>query len=303
MIRKLRDGLGIPADALLQQPGETLSPQTFDVAAFPIADMYRRGYFGDRVSSLRDARAREEELLAALFAPLGGQPPAQIYCRHGAAEVNTSALAAWQARAMQLVESQEVAPFAPDALDERFFAKVARASYHAEGPRLVPSLLARHGIRFVVLGHLPKTYLDGACFMTQDGLPVVGMTLRFDRLDNFWFTLIHELSHVKLHLRSDGPGFFDDIEQGVCPEDDPVEQAADEFTRRTLIPGTVWQEEGPRLRVSLSEAEVIALAEEIEISPAIIAGRVRWETKNYSALTALVGSGKVRRLLGDLFRP
>ena len=36
--------------------------------------------------------------------------------------------------------------------------------------------------------------------MTDTGCPVIGLTLRYDRLDNFWFVLLHELGHVFLHL-------------------------------------------------------------------------------------------------------
>lgn len=45
-------------------------------------------------------------------------------------------------------------------------------------------LLAKSGISMVIEPHLPKTHLDGAAMLVADG----GLTLRHDRLDNFWFT-------------------------------------------------------------------------------------------------------------------
>ena len=63
--------------------------------------------------------------------------------------------------------------------------------------------LAHSGIPLVVEPHLPQTYLDGAAFLLPAGRPVIGLTLRYDRLDNFWFVLFHELAHVVKHLRKD----------------------------------------------------------------------------------------------------
>ena len=54
----------------------------------------------------------------------------------------------------------------------------------------------RHGIPLVIERHLPRTYLDGAALRLGDGRPVVALTLRYDRIDSFWFCLLHELAHV-----------------------------------------------------------------------------------------------------------
>jgi HTH-type transcriptional regulator / antitoxin HigA len=56
--------------------------------------------------------------------------------------------------------------------------------------------LAKHGVHLVCLEHLPRTYLDGAALQLPDSTPVVGLRLRYDRLDNFWFCLPHELAHI-----------------------------------------------------------------------------------------------------------
>ena len=82
---------------------------------------------------------------------------------------------------------------------------LARLSVHADGPARVAKVLRSFGIVFVVLEHLPGTYLDGAALRRSDGVPVIAITLRYDRLDNFWFTLIHEFCHVACHLSADTP--------------------------------------------------------------------------------------------------
>ena len=302
MIRALHEGLGIPAEVLLQAPGKKLPP-AHNPADYPFAEMFRKGYFAGMAATLSEAKTYGEELLGKLLRPFESGPPQLSYCRHGAKEINTHALLAWQARVIALAGEQQVADYDPAAIDERFFEKLVGASYHAEGPRLVPDLLARRGIHFVLLGHLDKTYLDGACFLAADGHPVVGLTLRHDRLDNFWFTLVHELTHVKLHLQPAGPCFFDEIDNGASPEDDPAEQQADALTRSMLIPDPVWAEKGPALCADPQEWLVVEVAEQLGLSPAILAGRVRWELGNYTILTSLVGNGEVRRLFPDLYKP
>ena len=79
-----------------------------------------------------------------------------------------------------------------------------------------------HGIPLVVEPHLPKTRLDGAAMLSSKGRPVIGLTIRHDRIDNFWFTLVHELIHVQEHLTTDSETFIDDIESG--PGSDPRER-------------------------------------------------------------------------------
>ena len=73
------------------------------------------------------------------------------------------------------------------------------------------------------------------------------MTLRYDRLDNFWFTLAHELAHVHLHLHDRSVAFFDDIDHAPCNDDDPREVEANAFARNLLIPDQVWRTEGQAL--------------------------------------------------------
>ena len=303
MMRALHEGLGIPAEVLLQQPGKTLPPHEYDVRDYPFSEMFKQGYFGGWAGTLREAKEMAEELLSGLFASLGGHSSQTVYCRRADREVDTHALTAWQARALALVQNEALPPYDPSEIDDVFFDKTVRLSYYSEGPRLVPELLKKRGIHFVLLSHLPKMYLDGACFLSPAGRPVIGMTLRHDRLDNFWFTLLHELAHLKLHVHEDGPAFFDETEHNACEDEDPREAEANTFARDRLVPDTVWQQEGPRVLASVDDQDVLDLAERLEISPAIIAGRIRWEMKNYAVLTPLVGNGAVRCLFQDQLQP
>ena len=93
--------------------------------------------------------------------------------------------------------------------------------------------LAGHGIALRVERHLPKTHLDGAALRLPGKPPVIGLTLRHDRIDNFWFCLLHELAHLGRHLDGRAEGFVDDLD---LPGDDAREAEADEWAQEALIP-------------------------------------------------------------------
>ena len=128
-----------------------------------------------------------------------------------------------------------------------------------------------------------------------DGCPVVALTLRHDRLDNFWFTLFHELAHVALHLDKDGlEAFFDDLTEGS--KNDRCEKEADKRAAEALIPEAEWK--AANLSKKSTPGAVLAFAQSLRISPAIPAGRVRYECKSYTVFKPLIGTGKLRPMFG-----
>jgi HTH-type transcriptional regulator / antitoxin HigA len=101
---------------------------------------------------------------------------------------------AWAKRVERVVSQQTVGPFDRERLRAAIPSILACAE-HLEDVRKVPELLRSLGVYFAIVPHLSKTYLDGAAFYL-DGHPVVALTLRYDRIDSFWFTLMHELGHI-----------------------------------------------------------------------------------------------------------
>jgi HTH-type transcriptional regulator/antitoxin HigA len=132
---------------------------------------------------------------------------------------------------------------------------------------------------------------------TVDGTPVVGMTLRYDRIDYFWFCLLHELAHIGRHMPKESNNLFvDDLSLRERDHvDDKQEAEADEWAQDALIPPSLWERH--LLRTQPTGQNVIALAREADVHPAIVAGRVRYEEDNYRLLSQFVGSGEVRKLL------
>jgi HTH-type transcriptional regulator/antitoxin HigA len=177
-----------------------------------------------------------------------------------------------------------------------FLRQVAQLSWFENGPRLAKEFLSKHGIPLVVIPHLPRTYLDGAALRLRDGRPVIGLTLRYDRIDNFWFCLLHELAHVGRHMVDGGSeAFVDDltlrrIEGGRV---DHKEAQADEWAEEALVPKSVW--ETSSVRDHPTPMAVINLANVLKVHPAIVAGRVRHNRQNYRLLSQFVGTGSVRR--------
>ena len=145
----------------------------------------------------------------------------------------------------------------------------------------------------VIAPHLSNTYLDGAAMLLDDGTPVIGMTLRYDRLDNFWFCLLHELTHVARHLTSGGERLFVDDFDLRAKDDDEHEREADEWAEDALIPKREWDEHPAQ--DAPYPSNVISLAQRVGVHPAIVAGRIRWRDRNYRILSQFVGNGEVRK--------
>ena len=104
--------------------------------------------------------------------------------------------------------------------------ELAKCSIQDDGPSAACDFLAKHGIPLIIEPHLPHTYLDGAAILVFSDRPIIGMTLRHDsRLDNFWFTLMHELAHVALHSGQENTEFIDDLDI-EADEGDPKEEGS-----------------------------------------------------------------------------
>lgn len=296
MIRALHAGLGIPTDVLLQECGAQLPdlPEGMDPAKFPVNELARYGVF----ESLGFSRPADhvEECIQYLITAAGGYDtvPAGMF-RHGRSErlrdnQNTTALNAWllwilsQAR---LTATRQ--RFVPADVNGEFLATLTHMSVLNDGPRVAVELLAQYGIVVITAPHFKQTYLDGASLLDQEGNAVIGLTLRYDRLDNFWFTLLHEIGHLVLHL-TEGGYIADDMTLRDQLNDSDIEREADRFTERALLPHDFDQQEWDRW----SGEQIRRYAIEHSIHPAIVAGHIRYQQKNYRRFSKLVGHRQVK---------
>ncbi len=302
MARALHKHLGIPAHILLREPGASFpdAPPDLEFTRFPLKSMAKRGWIPD-VQDLKDSA---EELIVGLMERAGGREfaAAPLYRKNDSRRVNAKtddyALRAWCWQVLaQARDRRPPAKGQAGGLDSQLLRQVAKFSVLENGPAQAGEFLAQRGVGLEYVSHLPKTHLDGAALRLPDGRPVIGLTLRYDRIDNFWFTLLHELAHVVLHLgdSSDEVGFVDDLSlRGVeSSGSDAKEQEADRLAQDSLIPPEIW-DDGAILE-NPGPMPVLEMAWEAQVHPAIIAGRVRHESGNYRLLSQFVGTGAVRR--------
>jgi HTH-type transcriptional regulator/antitoxin HigA len=255
--------------------------------------MFERGWFRGFVGNLKELKEQIEVVLGQ-FMELAGKSQAFLaFNRQRVRDGGTAdqpALSAWRIRVISEALRETLPTYHPGIITPTFMRKVVKLSYLDDGPTQARKFLNENGIHLVIERHLPKTYLDGAAIRLPDGSPLVALTLRHDRLDNFWFTLCHELAHVALHL--DGVDvIFDNLEEA---SEDVWEQEADAMASEALIPAKQWK--AAKLTDDPSAVRVKAFAEKLRIHPAIPAGRVRYEAENYTILNDLIGNGCVRSM-------
>lgn len=304
MARALHEHLGIPADVLLQQAGTRFSEPLRDLEwdRFPLKAMATLGW----IPATRKLTSRAKELVGDLVRRAGGPEVAGavLHRKNDHARVNAKtdpyALKAWCWKVLaEANEHRPSVPYERGTVTLEFLRQLARLSWLEDGPRLAKEFLGKHGIPLVTVPHLPKTYLDGVALKLGDGTPAIGLTLRYDRIDNFWFCLLHELAHVGCHMDIDGDAaFVDDLTlrdiEGA--REDPKEVQADEWAEEALIPRAIW--ETSAVRQQPTPMSVINLANALQVHPAIVAGRIRHEQRNYRLLSQFVGTGEVRRHFG-----
>ena len=303
MIRALHTGLGIPAKALLQEhdPAE-LEESDIEWNRFPLEEMISRGWIKANLFKAKDGA---EELLRRFFAPLGSPlEVAAMYKRtdsmRSARSFDKYALAAWTARIIvQALNDPPPVDYTQGDVSLDFMREIARLSWSDSGPLLAQEFLEKHGISLIVEPHLPHTHLDGAAIMVMAHRPIIGLSLRHDRVDNFWFCLMHELAHIALHYGQGITSFYDDLD--VKHSDDPREREADELAGEALIPEEEWKKSPARVLRSPEAAQ--SLANKLRIHPAIVAGRMRHESNSYQMLNQLVGHGQVRQMFKEVVWP
>lgn len=261
-----------------------------DFTKFPAKEMMKRKWIQPRHGEDLAATVREFFLTSA------GERYATALHRkkvHGANLPDEYSLLAWQARVLSVARSTlsngRIGEFKRKG---EWVRTISQVSSHQSAPLKAAQLLAKNGIILVIEEHLPGTYLDGAAMMLDSGNPVVALTLRYDRLDHFWFVLLHEIGHVYLHIADNLEMDFFDEQDG--DSEDQIEREADAYASEALIPEEKW--ESCLSRFTTTVDAVIADSERLGIHPSIIAGRIRREEGNYRILSGLVGQNEVRSL-------
>jgi HTH-type transcriptional regulator/antitoxin HigA len=248
----------------------------------PVADMIRRGWI-----SARDVRDEAVEPELMRFFGTNRLEDVEVL-PHAAkktqvSEPATPAQLAWLHRVRQIAKETMVARYSPQSLNTAL-PKLKQLLLSAEETRKVPRILTEAGVRFLVVETLPGAKIDGVCFWLDDRSPVVAMTMRFDRIDNFWFVLRHELEHVlcehgkdRVMLDTDLQGDSDSCSDEKTDEERMADAAAADF----CVPKKMMDAFIIRKTPFFHDRDILAFAKMINVHPGLIAGQIRRRANKY----------------------
>lgn len=303
MVRALESGLGIPAKVLIQKPDQNKESQYQHWDTNLVKTMEERGYFGNMSLKKYD----QSTLLVKFLSVFGGNAQSVALLRKTSfrTEVRTdrNALLAWKIRVLEKAKKIKAPKYKHGVVDLSFMQNLIKLSVKKDGPVLAQEYLKERGIKLVIEPHLPKTHLDGAAIFTEKDSPVIGLTIRHDRLSNFWFTLMHELAHVGRHYKQDVELFYDEkLQDKDGIEIDEKEKEADEWAGESILPESKWAISNARITPSPMAAQ--SLADELGIHVAVVAGIISFRHQNFFYLHKIINddSAKVKKLFADAFK-
>ena len=201
-------------------------------------------------------------------------------------------ISAWQAVVELKAQSQTTPSFIDGSIDKEFISSLVKLSCEPLNICRLQEILNEVGVVLIIEKAFDGLGIDGLVYKNSKGNPIVALSLRFDRYDNFWFTLCHELSHVSLHYNQLDSVIIEDLED---LDIDEIEEEANYFSSLCIIGRRAWR--ASNIMKAPTEATLLKLSKESNVHPAILAGKYRFETKNYKAFSNIIGMTKPSELL------
>ena len=262
---------------IVTRPDPSRATRARIYAELPVAELIQRRWIN--VDDVRDMAKVETEL----YAFFEGQTPDQVAStphaakKTSAGEPPSMAQLAWLYRVRQI---------AKELLVPRYDENAARAAVPKlkallsapEEARHAPRILQECGIRFVLVEGLKSSKIDGVCLWLNEHAPVIGMTMRFDRMDNFWFVLRHELEHVLERHGMKEPLLDIDMNGAAVSEEEKVANAAaSDFCAPAARVESFIKRKAP----IFPERDFLGLAKVLGVHPALVAGQIQFKTGRY----------------------
>jgi len=206
-----------------------------------------------------------------------------FYRKSDKLKFNEKNMFAWSSLATFESKNQKVNIFNPNNLN-RLYIELNKVFYRNNNTiEETRKLLSQYGIKFITINKLEKTPIDGYSFWSENN-PTIALTLRHSRIDNFAFTLFHELGHIDLHLKDDKDiEFLDLVNENLINE---KENEANLFAQQKIISKDIWDEILDNY-LPLNDEKIIGLGDKFEINPAILLGRVCFEMDYYAMKTKI----------------
>lgn len=267
--------------SVAEAPDPSIEARSRILSRYPLREMIRRGWVDPD-----NGRGSLEEQVCRFF---GVKSIDEIpHLRHSAKKTNYENLPpeqlAWLFRVRAIASEMNSPTYDKQKLLE-VIEEFGRLRSKPDGVRHVPRLLERAGVRFIVVEGMPKAAIDGVCFWLHHAAPVVGMSFRYDRIDNFWFVLRHECSHV-LH----GHGKNDAIVDCDLGEGDPSssineeERIANSEAAEFCVPTERMTSFYLRKKPYFAEREVEAFAKIVGVHPGLVVGQLQRRMGRYDFL-------------------
>lgn len=288
MARALGEAFDVPAEFFVnlqklydlsraEEPDPSIARRASLQQKYPIREMIKRGWLVDGLASLIEEQLSGffEEGNTVRFAAkktdYGDVPAAQLV---------------WLFRVRQIARGMTVSKYSKTKLQVTL-ERLRQLLAEPEEARHVPRILSECGVRFVIVEKLPGSKIDGVCTWLDNSSPVIGLSLRYDRIDNFWFVLRHEIEHVlqghgvmKAIIDADLEGDNADPEKAVSEEERIANSAAADFCVPTAKMKSFYARKYPYF----SERDVVGFARVLGVHPGIVVGQLQHKMGKFAFL-------------------
>lgn len=247
---------------------------------FPVREMIKRGW----ITTSKSIAVLEQQFLEFFEIESLDQPVSFCHAaRKTDAEAEASPLQkAWLYRAFQVASELVIESYDAATLRDAL-ARLSALRTAPEETRHVARVLHDCGVRFVIVEPIAGTKIDGACFWLTDNQPVVAMTLRLDRIDNFWFVLRHELEHVlQCHGRDQGYILDQEIDSEPADQISEEELVANEAAAEFCVDQAEIFGFIARVAPFFKEQRVLLFAQRLGIHPGLVAGQLQRHLARYN---------------------
>lgn len=259
--------------AVAKEPDPAVSFRARVQSVYPLRDMIKRGW----IENSDDPEILEAEFCQFFNARTVGDVPQLAHApKKTRYEETPPQQIAWLYRAKQMAEALPVKRYSEKKL-RAMLSEFKEFLFDPDDARNVPQMLEEVGVRFVVIEPLPGSKIDGVCFWLDAYSPVIGMSLRFDRIDNFWFVLRHEIEHVlRKHGRGDA-AIDSEMEDQAFQSDDLAEEErlANEAAANFLVPSEKMESFMVRMRPVYSNSRIVLFAKSLGIHPGFVVGQLQ----------------------------
>jgi HTH-type transcriptional regulator/antitoxin HigA len=239
---------------------------------FPVREIIRRGW----ITPSESIEVMEQRFCEFFNIPtLDAEPALTHYAKKTDVSTDATPLQlAWIFRVRSMAGQQQLPIYSREKL-LLAVEKLKALTLAPEETRHVPRILAEVGVRLVFVEPMTGSKIDGACFWLNEIQPVIGMTLRFDRIDNFWFVLRHEIEHV---LREDGKEGAPIIDCDVGSGNTELlecEIRANDAGANFCVPTDQLENFVARVQPYFSEQKVLLFAQRIKVHPGLVVGQLQ----------------------------